>query len=1217
MKSKEAIHRGLVVCPAAAILMMVCLPFSVSAAETGASEKKVVRIGLFEDTYHKVNEKGELYGYGYEYLQNIAGDNGWTMEYVDADWYTCFDKLENGEIDILNGISYTKDREKDMLFSTLPMAEERYYIYVDTRNMSISPSDITSVNGKTVGVMEDAIPEEVLNAWEADNNLHTTHTNITTEEDVLRNLETGKMDCFVSVEEIWDQDYIMPVTYIGSSSVYFAVNQERPDLKQELDNAMSRIINDNPFYNDKLYEEYFSAPTAAILTEDEKAWLSEHGTIRMGYFDDDNLSEIDPNTGELTGVISDYIAYARDCLGEQTLNFETKSYASAEELVAALQNGEIDTIFKVPHNVYYASEHDMSLSDTMMEIPYAAVTMSDAFDQNKEHTAAVARDDWMQKWYIDHSYPDWKIVEYDSAGAARKAVKKGEADCFLERTGRARRYIRDSRYQVAMLKHDAEVSFGIARSNPILLSILNKTIKTMPDDMLTDKLSVYDNESETVTLVEFVKDNFLQVVLGFLLSFTVFTVLFLAWKRSRRAEKRLEAYQKELKLQLQVINAIGSEYRSLYLVDGTTGHWKVFKTDGSAMIQSALEKSLHHEKFDDAIRAYILHYVAEEDREYCLEHTELRNLFTETPETGIHSLSYDRIVGDERKHWQANTAKFKAADGKEYIVLGFRDVHDIVEKQITQENALKDALAVARHANRAKTSFLNNMSHDIRTPMNAIIGFTALAESHIDNKEQVQDYLQKIHTSGTHLLSLINEILDMSRIESGTVKLEENVVHIPDVLHDLRTIIHGHVTAKQQSLYIDSLDVVHEDVVTDRLRISQVLLNIVGNAVKYTGNGGNISVRVTEKPSSMQGYASYEFSIRDNGMGMAPEFVEHVFDAFARAQTSTVSGIQGTGLGMSITKNIVDLMNGTIEVKSELGVGSEFIVTVDLKLVENLVDNMPIPELQGARALVVDDDMNTCQSVSKMLRSIDMRPDWSTSGKEAVVRARESSEIKDEYKAYIIDYMMPDMNGIETVRQIRKVIGDEIPIIVLTAYEWSDFEEEAREAGVTDFVSKPLFMSELRSVLSRRGKDPSADPDAEPVYDYSGKHVLLVEDNELNREIATFILRDAGMTVDTAEDGIEAVEIMHRAAEDQYDLIFMDIQMPKMDGYTATQEIRTLKNNRKANIPIVAMTANAFEEDRRKSFEAGMNGHIAKPISMEAIAKVLDGIFDRRQRSEH
>lgn len=529
------------------------------------------------------------------------------------------------------------------------------------------------------------------------------------------------------------------------------------------------------------------------------------------------------------------------------------------------------------------------------------------------------------------------------------------------------------------------------------------------------------------------------------------------------------------------------------------------------------------------------------------------------------------------------------------------------EELRAQQDQLSLALAAAQQANKAKTMFLNSMSHDIRTPMNAIIGFTALAQTHIQNTEQVQDYLAKINTSSTHLLSLINDILDMSRIESGSVKLDEKPVHMPDLLHDLRTMIQGLINAKQLNLYIDTQDVEHEDVIIDKLRVNQILINIVGNAIKFTPVGGDIIIHLVERSCQTNGYTTYEFSIKDTGIGMSSEFVGHVFDTFAREQSSTVSGIQGTGLGMAITKNIVEMMGGTISVTSEEGKGSKFTVTLTVRLSNQTIKYEPIAELQGARALVVDDDIDTCRSVCKMLRSIDMQPDWTVTGKEAVLRAQDAAELNDEYKVYIVDYLMPDMNGIETVRRIRRVIGENIPIIVLTAYDWTDFEKEAREAGVTAFVAKPIFMSELRSVLTNPVRVEKQR--SERTYDYRGKRILLVEDNELNREIATAILGETGMLIDHAVDGIEAVNIINEAPEDKYDLILMDIQMPRMDGYTATREIRTLSNNRKANIPIVAMTANAFEEDRRKAFECGMNGHIVKPIDMEAIAAILDQIF--------
>ena len=537
------------------------------------------------------------------------------------------------------------------------------------------------------------------------------------------------------------------------------------------------------------------------------------------------------------------------------------------------------------------------------------------------------------------------------------------------------------------------------------------------------------------------------------------------------------------------------------------------------------------------------------------------------------------------------------------------------------QKALSDALAVAEHANHAKTAFLNNMSHDIRTPMNAIVGFTALAASHIDNKEQVQDYLGKISVSSQHLLSLINDVLDMSRIESGKVTIEESDVHLPDVIHDLRTIIQSNVTAKQLELFIDTQDVVHEDIVTDKLRLNQVLLNILSNAIKFTPAGGTISFRVIEKPSPVSDLANFEFRIKDNGIGMSEEFQKTIFEAFTRERTSTVSGIQGTGLGMAITKNIVDMLGGVITVNSEEGKGSEFVVELPCRITSVSTKFEPLPELQGLRALVADDDTNTCLSVCSMLREIGMRPDWTNYGKEAVVRAKEAMDQADEFQVYIIDWLMPDLNGIETVRRIRKVVGENTPIIILTAYDWADIEEEAKDAGVTSFCSKPLFMSELRNVLAQpfmepKDTKPEDKKETDEHFDFSGMRVLLAEDNELNQMIAEAILTEKGLDVEIAKDGVEAVEKMKTAPAGYYDLILMDIQMPKMDGYEAAKQIRAMDDKGKASIPIVAVTANAFEEDKKTALDAGMNGHLAKPYDIAAIMETLKTLLGSEVHKE-
>ena len=525
------------------------------------------------------------------------------------------------------------------------------------------------------------------------------------------------------------------------------------------------------------------------------------------------------------------------------------------------------------------------------------------------------------------------------------------------------------------------------------------------------------------------------------------------------------------------------------------------------------------------------------------------------------------------------------------------------------QKALSDALIAEEHANHAKTAFLNNMSHDIRTPMNAIVGFTALAASHIDDKEQVQDYLAKISVSSQHLLSLINDVLDMSRIESGKVAIEEKEVHLPDVIHDLRTIIQSDISSKQMELFIDVQDVIHEDIITDKLRLNQILLNILSNAIKFTPAGGTICFRVIEKPSPVEKLAAFEFRIKDNGIGMSEEFQKTIFEAFTREKTSTVSGIQGTGLGMAITKNIVDMMGGVITVHSAQGSGSEFIIELPCKISDVSTKYEPLPELNGLRALVADDDTNTCLSICSMLREIGMRPDWTNYGKEAVIRAKEAWDQADEFRVYIIDWLMPDLNGIETVRRIRKVIGNSVPIVILTAYDWADIREEAEEAGVTAFCSKPLFMSELRNVLSKpfSASEANTDEEKEPekLHGFNGKRVLLAEDNEMNQMIAEAILADVGLEVELAGDGTEAVDKIRSMPAGYYDIVLMDIQMPKMNGYEATKQIRALDDKAKAEIPIVAVTANAFEEDRKIALEAGMNGHLAKPYNIPAIMETL------------
>ena len=592
---------------------------------------------------------------------------------------------------------------------------------------------------------------------------------------------------------------------------------------------------------------------------------------------------------------------------------------------------------------------------------------------------------------------------------------------------------------------------------------------------------------------------------------------------------------------------------------------------------------------------------------------------------------YERMLPDGSTNWIRVifvSCTENNGENLEHVVLAGENIDEQKKREFAQQAKLEQALAeansyneelskakyaaeqayiAAEHANQAKTTFLNNMSHDIRTPMNAILGFTALASTHAEQPETVRDYLGKIMTSSKHLLSLINDVLDMSRIESGKVKIEEKECNLSAMIHDLRNMLQADIRDKRLDLFIDTLDVIDESIVCDRLRVNQVLLNVLSNAIKFTNPGGAISLRVIQKENAPEGCADFDFLVRDNGIGMSEEFSKHIFEPFVREENATVNGIPGTGLGLAITKNLVDMMNGKISVKSELGKGSEFKISFRFVKGSKSLRREGIKNLEGFRALVADDSTDSCVSTSKMLKVIGMRPDWTTSGKEAVIRAKVAYEEKDEYKVYIIDWLMPDMNGVEAVRRIRREIGNEVPIIILTAYDWSDIEAEAREAGVTAFCAKPLFLSELYSVLQNTS-EPEKYDNIEQITvpgEFSGKRILLVDDVELNREIAQAILDEAGMQVETANNGEEALHMMEAAEPGYFDLILMDIMMPVMNGYDATRRIRKLDNPKNAGIPIIAMTANAFEEDKKNAFAAGMNAHLAKPFQIDALYDIM------------
>ena len=901
-------------------LSLMMVPITVFAEP---SEKKVVHIGIFEDTYNKVGENGEISGYGYEYLQKIASYAGWKCEYVEADWSNCFEKLQNGEIDIIDGISYTEERAQDMLFSSAPMGKEQYYIYADAADTDISAADLGSFVGKNIGVLKGHAPEAVLNEWESQNNVKMQHINISTTEEVQKNLADHKIDCFVSVEErCWGN--VLPIVNIGSSDIYFAINKERTDLKVEMDCAMRRIAYDNPFYTDDLYKKFLSTQSASVLSEEEQMWLKEHGSIRIGYLTNDSgISATDPESGELVGVINDYINYAKNCISNQTLDFEIMAFDSMEKEIEALRSDEIDMIFKVPQNPYYAEQNELSLSETVMIIPFMGVTSQERFEENEENSVAIVKDDLAQKWYINYNYPNWKIIECDSIKQAEKLVKNGKADCLISRSVQIRKYLKDDKLKGIPLADQAEISFAVNRENKTMLSIVNKTLKTMPDDMLTNALSMYENTVEKVTAADFISDNLSEVVLVLTIVISFLFMILILLRRSKIAEAKA-----------------------------------------------------------------------------------------------------------------------------------------------------KDAMRMAEGANTAKSNFLFNMSHDIRTPMNAILGFAELAERKLDEPEFVTDYLHKIQMSGKGMLLILDKVLEISRIESGKTTLEESPHEVEKVLDSCVTMMHPEIEKKHLVVTVEK-EVQNPYVYFDEARITEIILNILSNAVKYTADNGKIHCVLSQSAHLKEGWIYQELLITDNGIGMSEEFQKHIFDLFERERSSTVSGIPGTGLGMGITRKLVELMNGTITVESKAGEGTAVSVKIPMRIA-SLEDTLP----------------------------------------------KQSTMLTEKEKL-------------------------------------------------------------------------------------NGKRILLAEDNDLNAEIAITLLEEEGLQVDRAVDGVQCIEKLEHCVANYYSLILMDIQMPNLDGYQTTEKIRKFEDPQKAEIPIIAMTANAFTEDRIKAIHAGMNEHVAKPIDMDILIATM------------
>ena len=899
------------------VLYSAVLPFSASAEE---AKNRTVRVGWYEGTYNITGPDGQKRGYSYEYQQAVAAHTGWQYEYVEGSWAELMNMLRSGEIDLMGGISYAEERSTSMLFSELPMGEDRYYLYVNPSDTDISASDLTTLNGKRIGLLPDSLAAMRFGEWEKSHGVDTKQVDITSADDARQKLQNQEIDGVVLNESSqWRRDNIFPALLIGGSYNYFAISKKCPDLKEELDQAMQKMEIENPFYKEDLYKRYLSANPIETLSDEEKNWLEQHGAIRVGYLKNDvGVSLVDAESEKPVGIINDYISLASGCLKEKNLEFQLTGFDSQKEELKALKDNRIDMIFHMNQNPYEAEQNDIILSNIVFEVNVAVLTSVEKFDEGRENTVAVSRNNLLSKWYISFNYPFWKIKEYDSYAEVRKAVHSGEADCFVVKAGESFKTPEDSKMHSIFLTKSGDSCFAVTRENITLMNILNKTIQTLPASRLSSLFCVYENTPGRVTLAEYIKDN-LRVVSICFVSVTLIIIL---------------------------------------------------------------------------------------------------------------------IIG--------------------YLMMEARKAQIQAEK-----------------ANAAKSDFLFNMSHDIRTPMNALLGYSELIKRELTDPKLL-DYQEKMEQSGNLLLSIINNVLDMARIESGKVELDEDYVKIRDIYQGVYKIFQAEAKKKGIRLEME-YEVQHEHVICDETKNREIFLNLISNGVKYTTAGGRVTIRIKEIACEREGYVRIQTQVIDTGIGMSEEFLPSLFEAFSRERNTTAGKVAGTGLGMPIIKKYIDMMGGNIEVESKLGEGSRFTVIMEYRIAD---------------------------------------------------------------KGYY-----------------------------------------------------------------QQDTDPSQDTEETDLI--SGKHVLLAEDNDLNAEIAEFILEDMGLVVDRVEDGIQCVARMEQKPAGTYDLILMDIQMPNMDGYKATLAIRRLADKKKAGIPIIAMTANAFEEDRKKAFEIGMNGHIAKPVDGEKVKKTI------------
>ena len=1201
------------------VLCYAAFAFLFIPAKVLAEDAQVVtvRVGYYEnEVFQEGAKEGAMKtGYAYEYYRRISEYTGWKYEYVYGSFSELYQKLVDGEIDLLSGLAFRKDREDLIGYPSLPMGNETYSLVKHVSEEDIT-ADPESLSGKVIGVLDSAVVEKLHHYLDSCDVSATVKT-FPDYTALFTAFDAGELDLIAAEGDgAYGRDDAEVVVPFGRVDYYLCVSKEREDLLSSLNEAQEALFSEEPDYLYSLRAKYYPLSISArAFSLAEREWLAGHNELRIGYLNNYLPYSGINGQGEVKGIIKDIIPEMLASLGISHLQVSYTGFDSYDAMVSSISEGEIDLAFPVGGGLYYSEENGLYESLPVVSASTELVHRG-VYTEETTSCFAVNENNRMQYYFVLTNFPEAQILFCPSIEDCLQAVLAGKATATMLNGLRANDILKNSKYKnlvMHQLARNDDHCFGVEIGNEGLLKLLNRGINVVGKDYAQNISYRYTDELYTYTLGDAFLDH-LAVFAAIILSvvFVIIALLVRDRRRTLRQMKEKEAAalrledkntqlllsQKELAETDEIVGEAGFGLWHILLEEG-----KAPRMQGNAKMLELLGvqgSSLSEEEIYDSWYSHILPEdlpsVEKSLREMLHGHLSENTYRWEHPEKGLLYVRCGGIAKVREEHYQ-------------HLQGYHSDVTRIVKEDEAQKEALKNALAEAEHANRAKTAFLNNVSHDIRTPMNAIVGFTALASSHLESKEKVKDCLEKISVSSQHLLSLINDVLDMSRIESGKMTLDESEVHLPALIHDLRTIIQANINAKQLHFFMDTRDIVHEDIVTDKLRLNQVLLNILSNAMKFTPDGGSISFLVTEKKSGQQNMALFEFRIQDTGIGMSEEFQKTIFEAFTRERSSTVSGIQGTGLGMAITKRIVEMMGGTITLKSQEGKGSEFVVQVPCRVSSKAAYLDPIPALSGLRALVSCEEMDTCRSVCSLLKEIDMRPEGTKGREEILPRVEESIASGDAINVCILDIEMTDRQGMDLVRSIRSTMGDEVPIILLTAYDQGEIPEEAKEAGVSASLEKPLFMSELRDVLAGLFGKSEGEEKKQEKKDFAGKRVLLAEDNEMNQIIAEAILTEVGLLVDIAEDGEVAVQKMKDHPAGFYDIVFMDIQMPKKDGYEAAKEIRELEDEAKANIPIVAVTANAFEEDKKIALEAGMDSHLAKPYDIPKMMETLEKLL--------